>query len=241
MELKLPSDAFYIWAAVGVKTRHLYLQVARDGGLVMRHVWEEKGMAMMVFPLKFTGDGWASFAPDHSGEHPPVQPALALASLGDCQDLSGTYEPVATSVRLDGSIDEWSARAQFFRPEIVGEQAMADDAPDPQALRLVHMADGSIQLALVLPDGQQQERFLDAATVSCESGQWLAKGKKDLMPAWMLLTGSAGGNWEDLKLSRDRDGALLVHGTRRTRGTLFLIPHGETATLFMRFALLAND
>ena len=37
MELDLPSDAFYVWASVGVKTRRLRLQVARDDSLILHN------------------------------------------------------------------------------------------------------------------------------------------------------------------------------------------------------------
>jgi len=52
--------------------------------------------------------------------------------------------------------------------------------------------------------------------------------------------GSGGVSWEDLALWRDVDGALMVRGTYRSRGAVFLIPAGYTAELFVRFALLPD-
>jgi hypothetical protein len=241
MELELPADAFYIWASVGVKNRRLRLQVTEGGGLVMRHLWEEKGMIAVVLPVKFTGDGWASFLPDDPADHPAAGLGVAVASIGDCQDLSGTYSLDGVSVRLDGSLDQRSASDQFFRPEIMGEAAAGADVPGPLSLQLAHTVDGGIELRLLLPGGQHRDRFLEADTVTCETGHWVAKGKKDRLPAFMLLTGSVGSRSEDLRLSRDREGALLVHGSYRSGGLLFLIPTGTTTNqLLMRFPLLAG-
>ena len=240
MELELPANAFYIWASVGLKTRRLRLQVSEDGGLVMRHLWEEKGMVAVVMPVKFSGDGWASFLPDDLADHPPAVPAAAITRIGECQDLSGTYSLDGVSVHLDGSLDQRTATDQFFRPEIMGETATGNDNPEPLFLQIVHTGDGGIKLRLLMQTGEHRDRLIAADTLTCETGHWVAKGKKDRMPAFMLLTGSIGGSSEDLRLSRDREGALMVHGTHRSGGLLFLIPTGTTTEeLFIRFPLLA--
>ncbi|MEE4163800.1 MAG: hypothetical protein V2I25_14960 [Woeseiaceae bacterium] len=242
MELDLPGDVFYLWASVGVKSRRLRLQVTEDGGLLMQQLWEEKGMVAVVMPVKFTGDGWASFPPYDPVNQPVAGPGVTVPGIGDCQDLSGDYSTDGVSVRLDGSLDRRSASDQFFRPEVVGNDATEDDDPAAVLLRVLHSTDGGIVLHLVLPDGQYRERTLSADTVTCEAGQWLATGKKDRLPAFMLLTGSIGSRAENLQLFRDREGALLVHGTFRSGGLLFLIPTGTTTEqLFMRFPLLANQ
>jgi len=242
MELELPANAFYTWASVGLKTRRLRLQVTRDGGLVVRHLWEEKGMAAVVMPVKFTGDGWASFLPDDPADHPTPGPAVAVAGIGDCQDLSGTYALNGVGVRLDGSLHQRTATDQFFRPEIMGQTPADDDAPEPLSLQVAHTGDGGLELRLLLPAGEHRDRFIAADTLTCETGHWLAKGKKDRLPAFMLLTGSIGGSSEDLRLSRDREGALQVYGTHRSGGLLFLIPTGTTTEeFFMRFPLLAAE
>jgi len=242
MELKLQANTFNVWASVGVKTRRLRLQVTDDGGLVMRHLWEEKGMAAVVMPVKFTGDSWASFTPDDPADRPAAVAAVTIASIGDCQDLSGTYALEGVSVRPDGSLDQRTATEQFFRAEIMGPPTAGENAPEPLSLQVLHTSDGGIVLRLLLPDGEHRERLLAADAVTCETGRWIAKGAKDRLPAFMLLTGSMGGSSEDLRLSRDRDGALMVHGMHRSGGLLFLIPTGtSTHELFMRFPLLAAE
>jgi hypothetical protein len=52
--------------------------------------------------------------------------------------------------------------------------------------------------------------------------------------------GSGGVSWEDLSLWRDSDGALMVLGTYRSRGAIFLIPTGNTSKMFMRFELVPD-
>jgi len=84
-------------------------------------------------------------------------------------------------------------------------------------------------------DGTQVDRHIDASRVSCEEGRWLLRGKKDVMPVYMLIAASAGVRWEYLHLSRDSAGALLVWGTFRTRGVVMLVPVGSTMQWFMRF------
>lgn len=242
MELQLPTDVFYLWASVGVKNRRLRLQATEDGGLVMQHLWEEKGMVAVVMPVKFSGDGWANFLPYDSADYPDAgaDADVTVSTIGDCQDLSGDYSVDGVSVRLDGSLDYRSASDQFFRPEVTEEALTDTDDPAPLFLRLIHTSDGGITLRLMLPDAIHRERVLEADSVTCESGHWIARGQKDRLPAYMLLTGSAGSRSEDLQLSRDPEGALLVHGTLRSGGLLFLIPTGTTTDqLLMRFPLLS--
>jgi len=238
MELDLPSDAFYVWASVGVKTRHLRLQVASDNSLILHNVWEEKGMGALVIPLKFSGDSWASFPPDDSVTY-ETSPQVTTEMIGECDGLTGSFAVNGTSVRLDGSVDNRSAEAQFFRPEIMGDLAQADGSP-AAALRISHPTEGGIDLALLRQDGTPSVRRLEAARVSCEQGHWIVRGEKDAMSPFMLLMGSGGVTWEDLALWRDSDGALMVLGTYRSRGAIFLIPAGNTSTMFMRFELVPD-
>lgn len=235
MELELPSDTFYIWASVGVKTRRLRLQVTRDDSLILHNVWEEKGMGAIVIPLKFSGDSWASFQLDDSAifETPPQ---LAGTLIGECDGLNGNFSVHGTSVRLDGSMENRTAEAQFFRPEIVGQLAQPD-GPPAVAMGITHTAEGAIDLALLRQDDTISIRRLEATQVSCVQGRWIIKGKKDVMSPFMLLMGAGGVFWEDLALWRDSDGALLVNSTYRSRGAIFLIPAGSTSELFMRFEL----
>jgi hypothetical protein len=241
MELRMPSDAFYLWASVGVQTRRLRLQVTPDAGLVLQALWEEKGMAAVVFPVKFSGDSWAHFARSNPASHVHPPPPPTFAAIGDCQDLSGDYSPDGTSVAMDGVVDYRSAASQFFRPEIVAEQQEITDGPAPVALRIAHASDGGLVVSLVRPDRTQIDRQLDADRLTCEQGRWLAKGRKEMSPAWMLLLASGFARWEDLQLSRDSQGALLVHGIFRNRAALFLIPTGDTQELLMRFKLLPDS
>jgi len=238
MELDLPSDAFYVWASVGVKTRRLRLQVARDDSLILHNVWEEKGMGAVVIPLKFSGDSWASFPLNDSATF-ETPPQVAATFIGECDGLIGNFSVNGTSVRLDGSMENRSAEAQFFRPEIMGELAQPD-GPVAVTLRITHAAEGGIELALLRQDGTLSIRRLEASQVSCTQGRWIVKGKKDVMSPFMLLTGSGGVSWEDLALWRDSDGALMVLGTYRSRGAIFLIPAGNTSELFMRFELVPD-
>jgi len=227
---------------VGVKTRRLRLQVTEGDGLVMQHLWQEKDMAAVIIPLKISGDAWATFLPDHPADHLPVGPDVVVASIGDCSDLSGTYSLDGGSVRLDGSVDRRTASDQFFRPEIMGDAAEAADVPEPLSLQVAHSIDGGSELRLLLSDGGHRDRFLKADTVTCETGHWVARGKKEMLSAFMLLTGSVGASSEDLRLSRDHEGALMVRGTYQAGGLLFLIPTGTTTDeLFMRFPLLAAE
>ncbi|MCJ7451406.1 MAG: hypothetical protein MUO39_02890 [Steroidobacteraceae bacterium] len=241
MELRMPSDAFYVWASVGVHMRRLRLQVTPDAGLVLQALWEEKGMAAVVFPVKFSGDSWALFARDEPASHVHPPPPPTFAAIGDCQDLSGDYSPDGTSVAMDGVVDYRSAASQFFRSEIVGKQQEITDGPAPVALRIAHASDGGLVVSLVRADGTQIDRQLDADRLACEQGRWLAKGKKEMGPALMLLVASGGARWEDLQISRDRQGALLVHGIYRSRAVLFLIPTGSTEELLMRFKSLPDS
>lgn len=235
MELTLASDAFYIWASIGVKTRRLRLQVATDDSLLMQHIWQEKGVGAFVIPLKFTGDGWASFLPrGPAGQAAPVN--VASPPTGGCAGLQGRFSANGTSVRLDGSVEARSAEAQFFRPEITG-QPVQTDAPAVQALRITQTAEGGIGLTLMREDGTSSERWLEASRVACAQGRWNVNGKKNAMSPLLLLMGTGGTTWEDLVLWRDVDGALMVRGTYRTRGALFLIPAGNTSELFMRYEL----
>ncbi len=238
MELDLPSDAFYVWASVGVKSRRLRLQVAQDDSLIVHSIWEEKGMGAVVIPLKFSGDSWAKFSLDDSAAF-EIPPQVAATVIGECDSLIGKFSVSGTSVRLDGSMEDRSAAAQFFRPEITGEPAQPD-VPDAVTLSITHAAEGGIDLALLWQDGTLSTRRLEAARVSCTKGRWVIKGKKDVMSPFMLLTGSGGVSWEDLALWRDGDGALMVRGTYRSRGAIFLIPAGNTSELFMRFELVPD-
>jgi hypothetical protein len=238
MELDLPSDAFYVWASVGVKTRRLRLQVARDDSLILHNVWEEKGMGAIVIPLKFSGDSWATFPLDDSITF-ETPPQVAATFIGECDGLIGDFSVNGTAVRLDGSMENRSAEAQFFRPEIMGEPAQPD-GPAAVALRITHAAEGGIDLAMLRQDGTPSIRRLEATRVFCTQGRWIVKGKKDVMSPFMLLVGSGGVSWEDLALWRDSDGALMVRGTYRSRGAIFLIPAGSTSELFMRFELVLD-
>ena len=238
MELDLPSDAFYVWASVGVKTRHLRLQVASDYSLILHNVWEEKGMGALVIPLKFSGDSWASFPPDDSVTY-ETSPQVTTEIIGECDGLTGNFAVNGTSVRLDGSVDNRSAEAQFFRSEIMGDLAQPDGSP-AAALRISHATEGGIDLTLLRQDGTPSVRRLEAARVSCEQGRWIVKGEKDVMSPFMLLMGSGGVAWEDLALWRDSGGALMVLGTYRSRGAIFLIPVGNTSEMFMRFELVPD-
>ena len=238
MELDLPSDAFYVWASVGVKTRHLRLQVASDSSLIMHNAWEEKGMGALVIPLKFSGDSWASFPPDNSVTY-ETSPQVTTEIIGECGGLTGNFAVNGTSVRLDGSVGTRSAEAQFFRPEIMGDLAQPDGSPAAY-LRISHATEGGIDLTLLRQDGTPVVRRLEAAQVSCEQGRWIVKGEKDVMSPFMLLMGSGGVTWEDLALWRDSGGALMVLGTYRSRGAVFLIPVGNTSELFMRFELVPD-
>ena len=238
MELDLPSDAFYLWASVGVKSRHLRLQVAPDDSLILHSAWEEKGMGAIVIPLKFSGDSWARFPPHEPATGEAAAP-IAAAYIGACHDLTGTFAVDGVSIRLDGSIDKRDAGSQFFRPEIMGDMGPSAE-PAAVALSVAHVADGGIELALLKPDGSSVVRRLEADRVSCESERWTAKGEKDGMSPFMLLMGSAGVSWEDLTLWRDSYGALMVRGIYRSRGALFLIPAGSTSELFVRFELLPD-
>jgi len=238
MELDLPSDAFYVWASVGVRTRRLRLQVALDNSLLLHSVWEEKGMGAVIIPLKFSGDSWASFPlDDATAFETPRQ--VAATVVGECDGLMGDFSVNGTSVRLDGSVENRSAEAQFFRPEITGEQKQAEESA-AMTLRVNHAAEGGIDLSLLRQDGTITTRRLEATQVSCTEGRWIVKGKKDVMSPFMLLMGSGGASWEDLALWRDVDGALMVRGTYRSRGAVFLIPAGSTSELFMRFELIPN-
>lgn len=239
MELELPSDGFYVWASVGVTTRRLRLQVAQDDSLIMHNVWEEKGMGAVIIPLKFSGDSWASFPLDDSAP-PGALPQVPATLIGECNALIGDYRASGTAVRLDGSVDNRSAEDQFFRPEITGEQAQPDRSA-VVALRITHTADGGIDLGLVRDDGTMSVRQLAATRVSCTDGRWTVKGEKDVMSPLMLLMASGGVSWEDLVLWRDVDGALMVRGTYRSRGAIFLIPAGHTSELFMRFDSLPES
>ena len=242
MELELPSDAFYYWSSVGVNTRRLRLQVAADGGLVLQHLWEEKGMAVMVLPLKFSGDGWARFPPDNQAAGAEPLPTMAVGAVDGCPDLAATYSADGTGVKLDGTVAHLGADAHFFRPETAGDHAMQPGDAPAIALRVVHTADGDIDLTLLRADGTQLERRLDGPRLSCDHGRWLAKGTKDWTPALMMAMGSMGARWEDLVLWRDLDGSLLVHGIYRSRGAFLLIPVGATTEeLFVRFELLRDQ
>ena len=138
-------------------------------------------------------------------------------------------------------MDKRSAKDHLFRPEVLDEAAAPEDWPEPESLQVAGTGDGAIELRLLFPGGQHHDRLLEAETVTCEAGHWLAKGKKDRLPAFMLLTGSVGSKAEDLRLSRDHEGALLVHGSYRSGGLLFLIPTGTTTDqMLVRFPLLAQ-
>jgi hypothetical protein len=238
MEVELPSDAFYVWASVGVKSRRLRLQVTADEELVMQNLWEEKGMAVMVFPLRVAGDGWAMFPPDDPAIHAEPRPIMTVGLVNGCPELAATYSVDGTSVRLDGSIDYRAADAHFFRPETAGGSAMQPGDAPAAALRIAHAGDGSIDLTLVRTDGTELVRRLERQSLSCDEGRWLAKGVKERMPVIMLAMGTMGSWWEDLLLWRDVDGALMVRGIYRSHGAVFLIPTGTTSELFVRFDLL---
>ena len=239
MEVKLPSDAFYIWASVGVKTRRLRLQVTADDSLVLRHLWEEKGMMAIMLPVRIGGDGWSIFQADEAAKY-GVQPAPALvAQRGECQDLGGTYSMVGESVRLDGSLERRTAEAQFFRPEIMGDRALPAEGWNPVGLEISHEPDGAIVLALLRDDGSRLDRRIDAAQVDCTEGRWLLAGEKDWSSPWLLLFGSGGATWEDLVLWRDGEGALMVRGAFQSRAVVYLIPVGDISSeIFIRYELL---
>ena len=235
MEIELPSDTFYAWASVGVNARRLRLQVTPDDTLILHLLWEEKGMMMMVLPMRFTGDGWASFQADDTAQYDPLPAPADIALLGACQDLTGTYAVDGESVRLDGSLDHRTAEAQFFRPEIIGDRAPPAEGWVAADLELSHPPDGGIVLALVRDDGTRLDRSIDAARVSCKEGRWFIEGEKEVLSPWMLLTGSGGVMREDLVLWRDAEGALMVRGTYRSRGAIFLVPVGHTSEIFIRY------
>ena len=241
MELDLPSDSFYVWASVGVKNRRLRLQVTTENGLVMHHLWEEKGMMAVVFPVRFSGDAWASFQAVDPAEQEPAPPRQVIARIGECPELNGTYTVDGTSVRLDGSVDRRATEAQFFRPEVTG--GMAPPAEDWSAVRLdvSQSANASIVMSLVGDDGTRIDRQLDASQLSCDRGRWFVKGAKDVSAPWLLLTGSGGITWEDLSLWRDDVGALMVRGTYRSRAAIFLIPTGVTEEIFVRYERLTGN
>ncbi|NHN36238.1 hypothetical protein G8764_02905 [Pseudomaricurvus alcaniphilus] len=257
MLLSFPSSSYYLWASVGSKSKVLALWTNNAGGLVLHNRWHEEMRGIVGGSI--SGDAWATFAAfdsaaaaagsvvttAHGSSTSQSSPAAQNLSLSqttaageatDCANLSGDYGVKSEVVHLDGSLAYRQALEQFFRVEIIGEHPVNQDKIKGDRLRVRQDLIANT-LALELYDGDEQlvSRQFESSELSCEAGRWQVKGAKKMASAWLLLIASGGVRWENLTLWRDHNGDLLVEGTHKSRSALFLIPVGDTRTLFMAF------
>lgn len=237
--LSFPSLSSYFWASVITRGKTLALWTDRKGGLVIQNRWSEN-LAGIIGGTT-SGDAWASFAPAAlaspvGDQHSPDAIASGFNTTKEgCPILDGEYEPEARIIHLDGSLAVRTAIEQFFREEIIGPHPVNQETTSVDLFTVSRSNLSALEFRLFNQGELLVTRSVAAADIRCEEARWHISGDKLFASAWLLLIGSGGVSWENLSLWRDQSGNLLVQGIFKRRNAIFLIPMGDTESLFMVF------